>query len=65
MIISFTAHWMACCWGMVANADWLEEDELTWFDLLESEGQDPELVEDSFGQYLIAVYFAVMTLTTV
>lgn len=50
---------------MIANAGWLDEDELTWFDLLDADGQDPDLVKDAFGQYLIAVYFAVMTLTTV
>jgi hypothetical protein len=50
---------------MIANADWLNENSLTWYDLLRMDGQEPALVEDAFGQYLVATYFAVMTLTTV
>lgn len=67
VIIAFCAHWMACLWGLMANADWLAESEnITWFDLMSHEaGQDPDLIQDAYGQYLLAIYFATMTLTTV
>mmetsp|Transcript_6484 Transcript_6484/g.7871 ORF Transcript_6484/g.7871 Transcript_6484/m.7871 type:complete len:918 (-) Transcript_6484:222-2975(-) len=66
VIICFCAHWMACCWGLMANADWLTEGEsITWFDLLVLDSKDPELVDDPYGQYIMSIYFAVMTLTTV
>ena len=44
----------------------LYTENITWFDLMSHEaGQDPDLIQDAYGQYLLAIYFATMTLTTV
>jgi len=52
-IILVFAHWTACLWGFAASGDvgWIREENL--------DGEPP------FFKYSVALYFAVMTITTV
>ena len=49
------AHWVACLWGFAASG---RSDGGGWITELGLEDQGP------FYQYVVALYFAIMTITT-
>lgn len=56
--VMLLGHWMACVWGGVVLFEDLEEGELTW---IQSQG----LAINPKVRYIAALYWAVMTLTTI
>jgi len=64
------AHWIACVWGWIGNNDdRLENSWMSTYIHCEDEICDDDLaswnIEEPTNQYIISLYFAVMTLTTV
>ncbi|KAJ8598336.1 hypothetical protein CTAYLR_002967 [Chrysophaeum taylorii] len=57
-------HWFACIWGFVGNLDTNDDVSNSWKRKFET-GSYKWSVENPRNQYLISVYFATMTLTTV
>ena len=54
------AHWMACLWGLIPQFEDLGEDELSWM-----RHYDRLIQSEDHSQYIVALYWAVMTLTTI
>mmetsp|Transcript_67300 Transcript_67300/g.179484 ORF Transcript_67300/g.179484 Transcript_67300/m.179484 type:complete len:782 (+) Transcript_67300:40-2385(+) len=63
MVLSIVvaAHWMACIWGLVANLN-AEGATQTWHDII---GGPERFAGSPQKQYLLALYWAVTTLTAV
>lgn len=64
-VASVCSHWMACVWGGVAFQ--AEKGEgTTWIDALDNtKGGDVELYRTGFGVYSLALYWAIVTLTSI
>mmetsp|Transcript_50966 Transcript_50966/g.114484 ORF Transcript_50966/g.114484 Transcript_50966/m.114484 type:complete len:605 (-) Transcript_50966:40-1854(-) len=61
--LSFTCHWMACCWAGVAYE---VDDKHTWLlAVKESKGGLESTYRTPSGVYCLAVYWAIMTLTSI
>lgn len=58
------AHMMACVWAFAAIVEH-ESGSPTWLDAVVNAKSLPVTYEDEWGIYLLAVYFSIMTLTSV
>jgi len=62
-LILLTTHWMSCLWGGVG---WQYASEHSWLTALkESKGGDDELYDDASDVYVLAFYWAIMTITSI
>lgn len=68
-----TSHWMACAWGMCASLEQMDtadddtEDAYTWIKaaLGNNSAEHNYPVITPSDQYIVALYWSCMTLTTV
>ncbi|CAE7857592.1 Kcnh5, partial [Symbiodinium microadriaticum] len=61
--LTFTCHWMACCWAGVAYE---VSDEYTWLKAVEAaKGGLKATYHSRSGIYCLSLYWAIMTLTSI
>eukprot|EP00929_Paragymnodinium_shiwhaense_P078023 TRINITY_DN40346_c0_g2_i2.p1 TRINITY_DN40346_c0_g2~~TRINITY_DN40346_c0_g2_i2.p1 ORF type:complete len:680 (+),score=54.50 TRINITY_DN40346_c0_g2_i2:61-2100(+) len=63
IVVLLACHWMACLWASMATCSDLERSWLTA--LQEQKGGPPELYEGKWHIYLMSLYWAIVTLTSI
>eukprot|EP00929_Paragymnodinium_shiwhaense_P078018 TRINITY_DN40346_c0_g1_i1.p1 TRINITY_DN40346_c0_g1~~TRINITY_DN40346_c0_g1_i1.p1 ORF type:complete len:769 (+),score=85.96 TRINITY_DN40346_c0_g1_i1:55-2361(+) len=64
IVVVLGCHWMACLWASMATCS--ELDEGSWLTALrDAKGGPPELYEGKWHIYLMSLYWAIVTLTSI